>query len=89
MSELNERLRLGAATHRIAKKIDSRTSAEQLYRDAAAVAEQRVPGQLGTVLAAVLIEAAELRKHSGMRGSLGAPNSMLALAVIVSEANEL
>jgi hypothetical protein len=57
----------------------------QLYRDASAVAERRLPGLLGIAVAAVLATAAEQRRLSEVSGSLGADQSTMALAVAVLE----
>jgi hypothetical protein len=78
-------VRLVGLTHDATKHISHRTSVLQLYRDASAVAERRLPGLLGIAVAAVLATAAEHRRLSGVGGSLGADQSTMALAVAVLE----
>lgn len=86
MSAANPDLgRLVDAAHAATRIVDSRISARQLYDEAAAVAEQRIPGPLGTAVAGVLAIAAEHRRVSGLRGSLGEHKTTLALAIAVLE----
>lgn len=77
--------RLLGEAHDAARGINLTTDAGELYRDAAAVAEQRIAGPLGVAVAGVLAMAAEHRRASGMRGALGADLTMLALATRVLE----
>lgn len=77
--------RLLGLAHDVTQHIDSQVSAVQLYRDAAAVAEQRIPGPLGVAVAGVLAVAAESRRVSGLRGILGERETTLSLAVAVLE----
>lgn len=76
-------VRLLDLTHNATRHISHRASVLQLYRDASHVAEQRIPGPLGVAIAAVLATAAELRRLSGVGGSLGADHPTMALAVAV------
>ena len=78
-----ELCRLIDAAHDVAVHIDASVSAVQLYLDAARVAEQRIPGPVGTAVAGVLAVAAEDRRLSGLRGVLGEQKTTLALAVAV------
>lgn len=86
MSDRQQQLmRLADHAYLATRHIDSSVSAEELYTDAASIAEQRIPGALGTAVAGVLAIAAENRRVSRLRGSLGEHHTMLALAVAVLE----
>jgi hypothetical protein len=78
-----ELCRLIDAAHSRVVGLVASTSAVQLYLDAARVAEQRIPGPVGTAVAGVLAVAAESRRLSGLRGVLGESEITLALAVAV------
>lgn len=84
-SDREELARLVGLAHDATKHIASEVSAVQLYRDAAAVAEQRLPGPLGVAVAGVLAIAAETRRVRGLNGILGEHHTMLSLAVAVLE----
>lgn len=77
-------MRLVKHAYVVTGHIDSSVSAEELYTDAALVAEQH-GGAIETAVAGVLAIAAENRRLSGLRGNLGEPHTMLALAVAVLE----
>jgi hypothetical protein len=76
-------VRLVAAAHDATAHVASGVSAEQLYREAAGIAEQRIPGPLGTAVAGVLAVAAESRRVRRLRGSLGEHRTTMALALAV------
>jgi hypothetical protein len=84
-SDREELARLVGLAHDATKHIASEVSAVQLYLDAAAVAEQRIPGPLGVAVAGVLAIAAESRRIRRLSGSLGEHRPTLALAVAVLE----
>jgi len=84
-AERDALVRLVGLTHEATRHVSHRTNVVQLYRDASAVAERRFPGPLGIAVAAVLATAAEHRRLSGVGGSLGADQPMMALAVAVLE----
>lgn len=76
-------VRLVAAAHDATAHVASGVSAEQLYREAAHAAEQRIPGPLGTAVAGVLAVAAESRRVRRLRGNLGEHRTTMALALAV------
>lgn len=78
-------IRLVRLTRDATKHVSHSTSVLQLYRDASAVAERRLPGLLGIAVAAVLATAAERRRLSEISGSLGADQPTMALAIAVLE----
>lgn len=69
-----------AATEHLASEVD----AVRLFTDAARAAH-RIPGPLGTAVAAVLFMAAYERRLTGLRGSLGCSKTDLALALAAME----
>lgn len=85
MTDRQQLDRLVDHAHAVTKHISGSTSAVQLYTDAARIAEQRISGAIGTAVAGVLAIAAESRRVSGLRGSLGEHRTTLALAVAVLE----
>jgi hypothetical protein len=84
-TENYELARLVGLTSDATKHVSHRTSVLQLYRDASAVAERRLPGLLGIAVAAVLATAAEHRRLAGVGGALGADQPTMALAIAVLE----
>lgn len=84
-TDREELARLTGLAHDAVQHIASSVSAVKLYRDAAAVAEQRILGPLGVAVAGVLAIAAESRRVRGLNGILGEHETMLSLAVAVLE----
>lgn len=78
--------RLVTAAHEATRHIAPEVDAQQLYTEASSVAEQAIPGPVGTAVAGVLAIAAESRRVRRLRGSLGESQPMLALALAVLDA---
>lgn len=77
-----ELTRLLTIAHEATKDVAHNVDAAQLFTDAARAAE-RLPGPLGTAVADVLALAAYERRPTGLRGNLGTPKTMTALALAV------
>lgn len=71
--------------HRQVKRLlpDQSTDGVDMLRRAADAAQERISGELGIAVAAVLLTAWEQRRASGLNGVLGLPNATLALALAV------
>lgn len=79
--------RLLAAARNATADLGRGVSAEQLYREASAIAERRFPGPVGTSLAGLLGVAAWYRRSLGLPGWVGEHRVLLALALaVLSEA---
>lgn len=74
---------LSKHAHHATRHIAPLDSAVQLYRAARDAAQQRIPGPLGVAVAGVLADGAYRRGLSGHAGSLGEPETLLALAAAV------
>jgi methylglyoxal synthase len=81
-------IRLTDAAHQATIALPHDTDARALYVRAATAAEQTLPVPMNLAVAAVLAVAAEHRRVSGVRGSLGESHAMLALALAVLAGSE-